>query len=275
MTQQELYRQFLALHGQDGGFIMPNAWDGLSALILKKAGFNALGTSSAALAASLGRLDGRHSVSREEHLAHAKFLAELTGLPVNGDFEDGYGETPGDVAITVEAAIGAGLAGIGIEDTSANPDKPIRDFDDAVARIKAAAKAAKGRIVLTGRCDNFIQGRADLDDTIKRLQAFAEVGADVLFAPYPPDMDAVRKIVAAVAPKPINLLTGTMAGTLPWAEIQRAGVKRVSLGVSLYTHAMSSLQEAAASLRKGDLEGASSGMSFRDATAMIRNATSR
>ena len=272
MKQQEHYRQFLALHEQAGGFIMPNAWDGLSALIMKDAGFKALGTSSAALAASLGRLDGRHSVSRDEHLAHAKFLTELSDLPVNGDFEDGYGDTPDAVAGTVEAAIKAGLAGIGIEDTSANPDKPIRDFDDAVARIKAAAKAAKGRIVLTGRCDNFIQGRPDVDDTIKRLQAFAEAGADVLFAPYPPDMDAVKKIVAAVAPKPVNLLTGTMAGTLPWAELQKAGVKRVSLGVSLYTNAMGSLREAAAALAKGDLATASSGMSFRDASALIKAA---
>ncbi|HUO01674.1 MAG TPA: isocitrate lyase/phosphoenolpyruvate mutase family protein [Rhizomicrobium sp.] len=272
MKQQEHYRQFLALHGQAGGFIMPNAWDGLSALILKDAGFTALGTSSAALAASLGQLDGRHSVSRDEHLAHARFLTELSDLPVNGDFEDGYGDGPDDVAATVEAAIKAGLAGIGIEDTSANPDKPIRDFDDAVARIKAAAKAARGRIVLTGRCDNFIQGRPDLDDTIRRLQAFAEAGADVLFAPYPPDMDAVKKIVAAVAPRPVNLLTGTMAGTLPWAELQKAGVKRVSLGVSLYTHAMASLREAATALAKGDLATASSGMSFRDAVTMIKNA---
>jgi 2-methylisocitrate lyase-like PEP mutase family enzyme len=272
MNQQEKYHQFLALHGQAGGFIMPNAWDGLSALTLKNAGFEALGTSSAALAASMGRLDGRHSVSRQEHLAHAKLLTELTDLPVNGDFEDGYGDTPADVAATVEAAIAAGLAGIGIEDTSGDPDKPIRDFDDAVARIKAATKVAKGRIVLTGRTDNFIKGRPDLDDTIKRLQAFAEAGADVLFAPYPPDMDAVRKIVAAVAPKPVNLLVGTMSGTLPWADVQKAGVKRVSLGAAVYGNAMGSLQSAAAALSRGDLETASGGMSFRDAVALIQKA---
>ena len=112
----------------------------------------------------------------------------MTGLPVNGDFEDGYGGSPQDVAATVEAAIAAGLAGIGIEDTSGDPDKPIRDFDEAVARVAAAAKVAKGRIVLTGRTDNFIQGRSDLDDTIRRLTAFAEVGADVLYAPYPANM---------------------------------------------------------------------------------------
>ncbi|HXO49119.1 MAG TPA: isocitrate lyase/phosphoenolpyruvate mutase family protein, partial [Mycobacterium sp.] len=180
MTQAKHYERFLALHRQPEAFVMPNPWDGLSALIFKKAGFAALATSSAALAATLGRHDGRHAVSVDEHLAHAKLLIQVGGLPVNGDFEDGYGSTPEHVAATVNAAIEAGLAGIGVEDTSADPSNPIRDFDDAVARVAAAARAAKGRIVLTGRTDNFIQGRNDLDDTIRRLTAFAEAGADVL-----------------------------------------------------------------------------------------------
>ena len=191
MTQVEHYERFLALHQQPDAFVMPNPWDGLSALIFKKAGFAALATSSGAFAATLGRRDGRHAVSAAEHLAHAKLLIEVGGLPVNGDFEDGYGQTPGDVAATVQAAIEAGLAGIGIEDTSADPANPIRDFDEAVARVAAAAKVAKGRIVLTGRTDNFIYGRNDLDDTIRRLTAFAEAGADVLYAPYLPDLAAV------------------------------------------------------------------------------------
>src|SRR6202000_1027966 len=123
----------------------------------------------------------------------------------------------------------------GIEDTTANPDRPIHDFDKAVARVKAAAKVAKGRIVLTGRTDNFLQGRPDLEDTIRRLVAFAEVGADVLYAPYPPDMEPGRAIAEAVAPKPVNLVVGTMNGTLPFAELQKAGVRRVSMGVALYT----------------------------------------
>src|ERR1700744_5099037 len=120
--QHELYERFLALHSRPDAFVMPNAWDGLSALLLKDAGFKALGTSSAALAFTLGRLDGRHAVSREEHLAHAVFLSQISKLLINGDFEDGYGETPTQVAATVEAAINAGLAGIGIEDTTGNPD---------------------------------------------------------------------------------------------------------------------------------------------------------
>jgi 2-methylisocitrate lyase-like PEP mutase family enzyme len=251
---------------------MPNPWDGTSALLLKAAGFEALGTSSAAIASAMGRLDGRHSVSREEHIANAQLIGRLTGLPVNGDFEDGYGATPRDVATTVEAAIAAGLAGIGIEDTSGDPSDPIRKFDDAVERLRHAAKVAKGRIVLTGRTDNFLQGRPDLEDTIKRLVAFAEVGADVLYAPYPSDMDAVRAIVKAVAPKPVNLVVGTMSGTLPWSELQKAGVKRVSMGAALYTRVMGDLQKAAQQLLQGDLASASEGIGFGEIKKMITEA---
>jgi 2-methylisocitrate lyase-like PEP mutase family enzyme len=272
MTQPERYERFRALHEREGGFIMPNAWDGLSALLLKQAGFEALGTSSAAIASALGRLDGRHAVTRDEHLSNAQLLGDLTGLPVNGDFEDGYGTSAQDVATTVRLAIDTGLAGVGIEDTSGDPAKPIRDFDDAVARVREAAKVSKGKILLTGRTDNFIQGRPDLDDTIRRLVAFAEVGADVLYAPYPPDMDAVRAIVKAVAPKPVNIVVGTMSGTLPFAELQKAGVKRVSMGVALYTRVMDDLRNAAQQLARGDLASASKGMSFRDVSRLISDA---
>ena len=268
-TQSERYECFRALHEQEGGFIMPNAWDGASALLLKQAGFRALGTSSAALASALGRLDGHHAVTREEHLEHASLLSHLTRLPVNGDFEDGYGTTPDDVGRTIEAAIAKGLAGVGIEDTTGDPANPIRPFDEAVARVRAAARVARGRIVLTARADNFIQGRPDLDDTIKRLVAFAELGADVLYAPYPPDMNAVRAIVKAVAPKPVNLLVGTMGGTLPWSELQKAGVKRVSMGASLYLRVMSDLHKAALQLAAGDLESSSTGMPFGELRSLI------
>lgn len=273
MNQNDLYERFHALHNRPGIFVMPNAWDATSALLLKDAGFESLGTSSASLAASLGRLDGRHAVSREEHLAHAKLLTTISGLPVNGDLEDGYGETPDDVARTVRAAIDAGLAGIGIEDTSGNPHKPIRDFDDAVARIKAAAKVAKGRIVLTGRTDNYLQGRLDLDDTIHRLTAFAEAGADVLYAPYPSDMEHVIAIIKAVAPKPVNLVVGTKAGVVSVAELKKAGVKRVSMGVALYMRVMADLQKAADELKRGDLASASAGISFRSLSEKIAKAT--
>jgi 2-methylisocitrate lyase-like PEP mutase family enzyme len=272
-SQSELYHRFRALHEQEGGFIMPNAWDGTSALLLKQAGFHALGTSSAAVAFAMGRLDGQHAITREEHIANAKLIGMITGLPVNGDFEDGYGTDPGDVAATVEAAIAAGLAGIGIEDTTGDPSNPIRAFDDAVARLREAAKVAKGRILLTGRTDNFIQGRPDLDDTIKRLVAFAEVGADVLYAPYPADMDAVRAIVKAVAPKPVNVVVGPRSGTLPWSELQKAGVKRVSLGAALYTRVMGDLRKAAGQLADGDLASASMGSGFGEIQKLIAEAT--
>jgi 2-methylisocitrate lyase-like PEP mutase family enzyme len=269
MTQGEHYARFVALHQQPEAFVMPNVWDGLSALIFKNAGFAALATSSAALAFALGRHDGRHAITAAEHLAHAGFLVEVSGLPVNGDFEDGYGETPEDVAATVRAAIDAGLAGIGVEDTSADPADPIRDFDDAVARVRAAARAARGRIVLTGRTDNFIQGRNDLDDTIRRLTAFAEVSADVLYAPYPPDMAAVKAIVQAVAPKPVNLVVGTKSERPTVAELSAAGVRRISTGAALYIHAAAALQAAAAALTQGDLATATTGMPLREVVALI------
>jgi 2-methylisocitrate lyase-like PEP mutase family enzyme len=275
MNQRELYERFLALHQRPTGFVMPNAWDGTSALLLKEAGFEAIGTSSAAIAAALGRLDGRHAVSRDEHIANAQLLGRMSGLPINGDFEDGYGETADEVAATVEASIAAGLAGIGIEDTSGDPKQPIRAFDDAVSRMRAAAKVAKGRIVLTGRTDNYLQGNPDLDDTIRRLTAFAEVGADVLYAPYPTDMDAVVAIVRAVAPKPVNLVVGTMKGAVPVAELQKAGVKRISLGAALYLRVMKDLRAAAKELAAGDLASASSGIPFREVMTMVGNAPSR
>ena len=267
MSQPEMYERFRALH--DSLFVMPNAWDGTSALLLKKAGFQAIGTSSAAIAAGLGRVDGAHAISRDEHIAHAQLLGRLTDLPINGDFEDGYGDTPDDVARTVEAAIAGGLAGIGIEDTSGDSAQPIRDYDDAVARIAAAAKVAKGRILLTGRCDNFLQGRPDLDDTIRRLTAFAEAGADVLYAPFLADMAAVTAIVRAVAPKPVNLLISPADGIVPIADLAAAGIKRVSLGVALYTRVMGDLRDAAQALAQGDLGVAAKGISFREVKALI------
>ena len=269
MPGSELYEKFMALHTRPGGLVMPNAWDGLSALMLADAGFDAIATSSAALASTLGRSDGRHEVTCEEHLEHARLLADLTGLPVNGDFEDGYGDTPEDVAMTVEAAVESGLAGIGIEDTSGNPDQPIRDFDDAVNRVRSAVDAAKGRIVVTGRTDNFLQGRPDLDDTIRRLTAFAEVGADVLHAPFPPDLNALVSIVTAVAPTPVNVLISPSDKVLTVAELQKVGVKRISLGPALYTHAMAALEEAIKSLVTGDLAAATTGISFERISELL------
>jgi 2-methylisocitrate lyase-like PEP mutase family enzyme len=272
MAGSEHYERFMALHLREGGLVLPNAWDGLSALMLADAGFEAIGTSSAALAASLGRADGLHNVSREEHLAHARLLGQLSGLPVNGDFEDGYGETAADVAVTVEAAVAAGVAGIGIEDTSGDPERPIRAFDEAVERVRSAVAAAGKRTVVTGRTDNFLFGRDDQDDTIRRLTAFAEVGADVLYAPLMPDLDALVAIVAAVAPKPVNVLISPADTVLTVAQLQQAGVKRISLGPALYTHAMGALQQATRALAAGDLAAATTGIDFDRVSELLDRA---
>lgn len=256
MTQAEAYERFRSLHERPGAFIMPNAWDGTSAVLLKRAGFEALGSSSVAIANALGRQDGAHAVSREDAIANAALLAQLTDLPVNGDLEDGFGASPDDCVATVEAAIKGGLAGLGIEDTTADPEHPIHDFDDAVERVRAAANAARDRILLTGRTDNYLNGRPDLDDTIRRLVAFAEVGADVLFAPGLPDLEAIRAVVRAVAPKPVNVVFGPGDGLVSLDVLADAGVKRVSLGGVLYRRAMDGLVEAATALRAGDIAAA-------------------
>ncbi len=162
--------------------------------------------------------------------------------------------------------------GIGIEDTSGDPDRPIRDFDEAVARVAAAAEAAAGRIVLTGRTDNYVQGRPDLDDTIRRLTAFAEVGADVVYAPFPSTMSDVVAIVRAVAPTPVNVVVGTMEGPVSVADLRKAGVRRISLGAALYGRVMADLRVAAGQLAAGDMASASEGLGFRGILAMIRAA---
>ena len=258
-TQRESYERFRALHEAPGTLVMPNAWDAASAVLLKRAGFKALGSSSIAIAFALGRQDGAHEVSREEAVANAALLGRVTNLPVNGDLEDGFGPDPEDCAATVEAAIAHGLAGLGIEDTTADPSQPIHDFDRAVARVRRAAQAAKGRILLTARTDNFLQGRPDLDDTIRRLVAFAEAGADVLFAPGLPDLEAIRAVVRAVAPKPVNVVVGPVTGPVPVKVLTEAGVKRLSLGGALCRQALRGLDTAARALAAGDVAAAVGG----------------
>jgi 2-methylisocitrate lyase-like PEP mutase family enzyme len=266
------YEKFRSLHQRSQAFVMPNAWDATSAVLLKRAGFEALGSTSLGLAFSVGRQDGRHAVSRAEAIANAALLARISGLPVNGDLEDGFGATPEDCAATVRAAIDAGLAGLGIEDTTADPVHPIHDFDEAVARVRAAAQAARGQIVLTGRTDNFLNDRPDLDDTIRRLTAFAEVGADVLYAPGLPTMDAIEAVVRAVAPKPVNVLIGPADGTVPLGRLSKAGVRRVSIGGALYLVAMRALVETATALRDGDLSAVTGAIAGDEIAALLPGA---
>ncbi len=259
MADSSAYERFRDLHRGPGAFIMPNAWDGASAVLLKQAGFRALGTTSAGIAWAMGRQDGQHAVSRAEAIENGVLLGRLTGLPVNGDLEDGFGPDPEDCAATVEAAIAAGLAGLGIEDTTADPANPIHAFERAVARVRRAAQAARGRILLTGRTDIFLFGWTDVGEAIRRLTAFADAGADVLYAPALPDMDAVRAVVGAVSPKPVNVLIGPRSGPVPLSELEEAGARRISLGGALYRRAMGGLAEAAKTLASGDFTGALEG----------------
>lgn len=246
---------------------MPNAWDGASAALLARAGFEALGSTSLGLAFSLGRQDGHHAVSRDEAVAHAALLGRASGLPINGDLEDGFGADPQACVATVNAAVTAGLGGLGIEDTTADPARPIHRFDDAVARIRAAAGAAKGRIVLTGRTDNYLHDRADLDDTIRRLTAFAEAGADVLYAPGLTTMEEIRAVVGAVAPKPVNVLIGPTP-PVALAELDATGVRRISVGGALYRRAMTALNEAALALQT-DLSAATGAIGGGEIAALF------
>lgn len=259
IAQGEAYERFLALHQGASPFVLGNAWDAASAVILREAGVPALGTSSAAIAYAMGRADGAHAVTLADAVANGTLLTRASGLPVNGDLEDGFGPEPEHCVATVEAAIAGGLAGLGIEDTTADPARPIHDFDAAVARIAAAAKAAQGRIVLTARTDLYLHGQGDLDQVVHRLTAFADAGADVLYAPALPDMDAIRTVVRAVAPRPVNVLLG------PWGKFGRledlsaAGVKRVSLGGALFGNVMGHLGRIVERVMAGDLAATAEG----------------
>ena len=224
---------------------MANAGDGGSARLLAGLGFAALATSSGAAAGTLGRRDGQ--ITRAEALAQAQIIVQATDLPVSADLEKGFADTPDGVAETIRLAAATGLVGCSIEDATGDPAQPLYEFEVAVARVAAAVQAARSLpfpFTLTARAENFLRGKPDLDDTLRRLQAFAEVGADVLFAPGLPDLAAVRAVCAA-ATKPVNFMVGIRGRSFTVAECAAAGVKRISLATSLYRAAMHGLLEAA------------------------------
>ena len=230
MSKASKYERFRELHEQDGIFIIPNPWDVGTARILASMGFEALATSSAGFAFSLGVIDG--AVSRERTLTHCRDMAAATKLPVSADLEMGFGDTPESAAETVLAAAETGLAGCSIEDYTNRPDQPIYDFQLAVERIKAAAAAARSLphdFILTARCENFIRGNRDLFATIERLQAFEEAGADVLYAPALPDLETIRTVCTSVG-RPVNVLMGIPGSTYNVEELAEAGVRRISVG---------------------------------------------
>jgi 2-methylisocitrate lyase-like PEP mutase family enzyme len=249
-TADDKARRFKELHAGPGVFITPNPWDAGSALALAQMGYPALATSSANAAMVLGRKDGQ--ITRDESIAHAKALVEAVDIPVAADLENGFGPAPKDCAETIRRAIAIHLAGGSIEDSSGDAAAPIYDFNHAVERIAAAAEVARAgphAFMLTARCENFLNGRPDLDDTIRRLQAYAAAGADVLFAPGLPDLEAVCAVCAAVG-KPVNFMVGIKGKSFSVAELEAAGVKRISLATSLYRAAMSAMRRAATEVRE-------------------------
>ena len=243
MTREEKIARFRALHAGPRALVLPNPWDAGSARVLAGLGYHALATSSGACAGVLGRRDGR--VSRDEALAHAQAIVAAVDLPVSADLEKCFADAPREAAETIRLAAGVGLAGGSIEDASGSKEKPIFDFSQAVERVAAAAEAAKkAGFVLTARTENYLRGRPDLDDTIKRLQAFESAGADVLMAPGLPDLDAVRAVCAAVK-KPVNFMAGIRGKSFSVAALEAAGARRISLATSLYRAAMTGLIAAA------------------------------
>ena len=234
-TQAQKADAFRGLHERAGAFIIPNPWDAGSAKLLASLGFEALATTSLGLSNMLGRVDGTMTVSRAEVLDNSRAIVEATDLPVSADLENCYAHEPRAAAEMIRLAADAGVVGGSIEDATGDPAKPIYDFGLAVERVHAAVATARAlpfRFVLTARAENMIQGRLDLDDTIKRLQAFEEAGADVLYAPGLRDLATIRTVVAAVG-KPVNVVMSHADPSLSLAQLADAGVKRVSVGGSL------------------------------------------
>lgn len=249
VSQQAKAERFRALHSGPC-FVIANPWDGGSARALQGLGFQALATSSGAAAGVLGRRDGE--LTRDEALAHARAIVVATELPVAADLENGFGDAPADAATTIRLAAEAGLVGGSIEDASGVAERCIYDLAQAVDRVAAAAEAARSlpfAFTLTARAENFLRGKPDLDDTIRRLQAYAQAGADVLFAPALPDLDAVRAVCAALD-KPVNFMVGMKGRSFSVDELQAAGVRRISLATSLYRAAMAGLMQAATEVRQ-------------------------
>jgi 2-methylisocitrate lyase-like PEP mutase family enzyme len=249
MNQASRAKRFRELHAS-GTFVIANAWDGGSARVLGSMGFAAIATSSGAAAGTLGRLD--HGITLEQSLANARLICESTDLPVSADLENGFGDTPADAARAITRAAEIGLVGGSIEDSTGVKDAPIFPPGLAAERIAAAVEAARALpfpFTLTARAENFLNGRPDLDDTIRRLQAFERAGADVLFAPALPTLDAVRTVCASVS-KPVNFMVGIPGKSFSVAELAASGVRRVSLATSLYRAAMTGLIQAAREIRE-------------------------
>jgi 2-methylisocitrate lyase-like PEP mutase family enzyme len=271
-TQAEKGRLFRELHQRPGLFIMPNPWDAGTAKLFTSLGFEALATTSLGFANALGRVDGTLSVSREELIANCREIASATDLPINADLENGYADAPDEAAQIISMAAGAGVVGGSIEDATGRAGEPLYEFDLAVARVAAAARVAHSLpfpFTLTARCENFLHGRPDLDDTIKRLQAFSAAGADVLYAPGLKDLATIRKLVAAVD-KPVNVLMSMADPDLTAPQLAQAGVKRISVGGALARLAYGAVRDACVGMRdQGSFQWVRGTMPSKDINAIF------
>ena len=239
------FERLKALHHGDKAFVIPNPWDAGSARLLASLGFEALATTSAGYAFSKGKRDSFAGLGRGEILENAAEIVAATDLPVSADLEDGFGAAPEICAETVRMACQVGLVGGSIEDATGDPDAPIYDISQAVDRIRAAAEAARDLpFLLTARAENYLWGRPDLADTIKRLRAFSAAGADVLYAPGLPDLEAIRTVCRAVD-KPVNVVMGLKGKSYSVSELSEAGARRISVGGSFARAALGALMRAA------------------------------
>jgi 2-methylisocitrate lyase-like PEP mutase family enzyme len=270
-SQLEKAYAFRMLHERPGAFVIPNPWDIGTARILAGLGFEALATTSAGMAFALGRRDG--AVSRDEALAHARAIVGATPLPVSADLENGFGDAPEVVAESIRLAANTGLAGASIEDATGDPDRPIYDASLALERIAAASEAARAlpfAFTLTARAENFLHGRPDLDDTIRRLQAFERAGADVLYAPGLRDLEAVRTVCQAVG-RPVNAIMGIAGTAFTVGELAAAGVRRISLGSALSRTALGAFLRAAREIKaEGTFTVAGDAASSAEVEAFMR-----
>lgn len=265
---------FKLLHEKLGLFVIANPWDAGSAKILESLGFEALATTSAGLAFSIGEPDRRGAVSREETLANVRSIVSATSLPVSADLENGFGDAPETCAETILLAAQTGLVGGSIEDATGRDQDPIYSFELSVERVKNAVKAAKSLsfpFILTARAENYLHGREDLKDTIRRLEAYADVGADVLFAPGLKTIEQIDAVVKAVAPKPVNVIMGRSGESLSLDELASLGVKRVSLGSSLARAAYGAFLKAAQEVKEqGTFNYAQDAIPFAQINAIFK-----
>ncbi len=272
LTREDKYKILRALHERPGTFVIPNAWDAGSAKILTALGFEALATTSAGFAFEIGRTDSSQDLTRDGVLENAKSIVEATDLPVSADLLDGFGPSPELCAETVRLASKIGLAGGSIEDSTGDPNEPIYEFQLAVERVAAAALTSHNyHFILTARAEIFLHGRPDLDETIRRLQSFAEAGADVLYAPGLPSLEAIREVCASVS-KPVNVVMGLKGATFSVEQLAAVGVKRISVGGCFARAALGALVRAAREVKeKGTFTFAEEALPSAEARAFMRN----